>query len=368
MKQAGQLMMIGLSGLSLTKDEKKFIIENNISGVTLFGRNYSSAEQLRQLCQELQSLRFQMPDKAPLFIGIDQEGGRVARLKAPFTQWPAMKKIGDLDSPTVSFHFAYLMAQEMKAAGVNLDFAPCVDTYTNPKNTVIGDRAFSTDPEIVAKHASAVIRGFIKAEVIPCAKHFPGHGNTLIDSHLELPIEEADLKRLQEVELIPFKKSFKSRIEMVMTSHILFKNIDPVYPVTLSEIFLKKLLREELRYRGIIVTDDLGMKAMANHFDPKFIPVRALQAGADLLLYCNEPETPPLAMDAIQAAIKDGKLNSAEIEKTHARVLNLKQKNISNPDPLELAAALKIIGNAEHIKLSDAIKEGVVPQGLIIAD
>lgn len=142
-----------------------------------------------------------MPDKAPLFIGIDQEGGRVLRLKAPFTQWPALKKIGDLDSPTVSFTFAYMMGLEMKAVGINLDYAPCVDTFTNPNNTVIGDRSISTDPEIVAKHASALIRGYMKAEVVV----YSGHGNTLIDSHLELPVEEADLKRLQAVELIPFK-------------------------------------------------------------------------------------------------------------------------------------------------------------------
>lgn len=365
MNQIGQLMMIGLSGPSLTDEEKKFIVKNNISGVTLFARNCISPEQIYDLCKELQSLRHQMPDKAPLFIGIDQEGGRVLRLKAPFTQWPALKKVGDLDSPTVSFTFAYMMGLEMKAVGINLDYAPCVDTYTNPKNTVIGDRAISNDPEIVAKHASALIRGYMKAEVIPCAKHFPGHGNTLIDSHLELPVEEADLKRLQDVELIPFKKSFRSRIEMVMTSHIMFKNIDPKHPVTLSELFLKKILREECRYKGIIVTDDLGMKAMTKYFPAEEIPLRAIQAGCDLLLYCNEPETPPVALEAIRKAVQDGKLKASEIIGIQTRILEMKKNNIPNPEPLEKPAAMKLVGNAEHFKLAQAILAGSVPAGLI---
>jgi len=365
MTQLGQMMMIGISGHSLTDDEKKFIVQNNISGVTLFGRNYSSPEQIRDLCKDLQSLRHQMPNKAPLFIAIDQEGGRVARLKAPFTQWPPLKKLGDLDSPTVTFHFAHSMGIEMKAVGINLDFAPCVDTFTNPKNTVIGDRAISSDPEVVAKHVSALIRGYIKAEIIPCAKHFPGHGNTLIDSHDELPVEEAGLERLQEVELIPFKKSFKSRIEMVMTSHILFKNIDSKYPVTLSEIFLKKLLREECRFRGIIVTDDLGMKAMTKHFQPEEIPVRAVEAGCELLLYCNEPEAPPIALEALKKALKDGRLKNSDIENASRKILELKKNSIPNPDPMDKAAALNLIGHPDHFKLAQAIQDGSVPAGLI---
>lgn len=179
----GQHVLIGCSGLALTQDEKKFIVENNISGVVLFSRNVSEPKQVRDLCDEIQSLRQLTPEKTPIYTAIDMEGGRVARLKAPFTIWPPLKKLGDLDSPQTSFEFAYAMGMELKAVGINLDFAPCIDIFTNPKNTVIGDRAVSTDPEMVAKHASALIRGYIKAGVIPCAKHFPGHGDTIIDSH-----------------------------------------------------------------------------------------------------------------------------------------------------------------------------------------
>jgi beta-N-acetylhexosaminidase len=357
MKDVGQLMMIGISGLALTDEEKKFIVQNNIAGVTLFARNCQDPEQLRGLCKEIQSLRHQMPDRAPLFIGIDQEGGRVL---PPFTQWPALRKVGEIDSPTVSFQFAQYMGLEMKAVGINLDYAPCADTFTNPKNTVIGDRAVSADPEIVAKHVSALIRGYIKAEIIACVKHFPGHGNTLIDSHEDLPIEHADLNRLLEIELIPFKKACKSRIEMVMTSHIRFDKIDSQFPVTLSEIFIKKILREECRFRGVVVTDDLGMKALSKNFPAEEIPVRALQAGCELLLYCNEPQTPPIALQALKKAINDGRLDKNEIGATAQKILNLKKNCIPNPDPLDRETAAKVIGNTEHFKLAQGIAAGSI--------
>ncbi|RYZ81106.1 MAG: glycoside hydrolase family 3 protein, partial [Proteobacteria bacterium] len=227
-------MIIGIAGQSLTVDEKKFIVDNNIGGIVLMGRNVGEPKQVHALCSEIQSLRHQTPDKTPLFIGIDMEGGRVARLKAPFTQWPPLKTLGDLDNATVTFHFSNKMGLELQAVGINLDFAPCVDIFTNPQNKVIGDRSISSDPELVAKHASALVRGYIKANVISCAKHFPGHGNTLLDSHEELPVEEVDMQRLDTLELVPFKRSFKARVDMVMTSHILFKNVDPDWPVTLS--------------------------------------------------------------------------------------------------------------------------------------
>ena len=222
----GQLTLIGVSGHSLTNDEKKFIIENNISGIVLFGRNVSEPKQIRDLCAEIQSLRHKMADRAPLFIGIDMEGGRVHRLKKPFTQWPPLKNIGDLDAPTVAFHFAHRMGVELMSVGINLDFAPCVDVFTNPKNTVIGDRAVSSDPHQVEKMASALVRGYIKSGILSCAKHFPGHGHTIADSHEELPVEENTLEQLHKVELVPFKKALRSRVDMVMTGHILFKNID----------------------------------------------------------------------------------------------------------------------------------------------
>ncbi len=364
-KMIGQHILMGISGHALTADEKKFIVENNISGIVLFGRNVAEPKQVYDLCSEIQSLRLQQTEKTPLYISIDMEGGRVARLKAPFTQWPPLKKLGDLDSPSVSFNFAKNMGQELNAVGINLDFAPCIDVFSNPKNTVIGDRAVSSNPELVAKHASALIRGYMKSDVIPCAKHFPGHGDTIIDSHEDLPVEQADMNRLNDLELIPFKKAFKSRLNLTMTAHIRFPKIDPEWPVTLSEIFLKKLLREELRYKGLIITDDLDMKALASHYGREVIPVRALQAGADLLLYCNEPESPPRAIESINKALTEGKLKKTDLENSYKRILAMKKECIPNPEPMSWQDATHWIGHAEHFKLSQAIANGEVPPGLV---
>lgn len=361
----GQHMLIGVSGHSLTQDEKKFIVENNISGVVLFGRNVDNPKQIHALCTEIQSLRHKTKDKAPLFIGIDMEGGRVHRLKPPFTQWPPLKTVGDLDAPTVAFHFSHRMGLELMSVGINLDFAPCVDVYTNPDNTVIGDRAVSSDPHQVEKMASALVRGYIKSGILSCAKHFPGHGDTVIDSHEELPVEDADMKRLNAVELIPFRKALRSRVDMVMTAHILFKNIDPKWPVTMSEIFLKQMIRDDMKYRGLIITDDLDMKAMAKHYDKSQIPVRSLQAGADLLLYCNEPASPPLAIEAIMDAVGQGQLDKAQLEITHRRILDVKKIKLLSPDPRPLEDALQVIGSEENKQIAESLRKGVMPVGLI---
>lgn len=361
----GQLTLIGISGHSLTADEKKFIVENNISGVVLFSRNVSTPQQIYDLCNEIQSLRFQMADQAPLFIGIDMEGGRVHRLKPPFTQWPPLKTIGDLDSPPAAFQFALQMGLELMSVGINLDFAPCVDIFTNPKNTVIGDRAVSSDPVMVEKMASALVRGYMKSGIFSCAKHYPGHGHTIIDSHEELPVEEADLKRLTEVELLPFRKAFRSKVDMVMTGHISFPKIDPKFPVTMSELFLKKMLREEFKYRGLIITDDLDMKAMAKHYDKGEIPVKSLEAGADLLLYCNEPDSPPIAIETVSKAIDSGRLSLTEIKMIHQRVLEAKKDKPGMINQLSFEEAMNVVGHKDHQYIADCLRKGIMPEGIL---
>ncbi len=364
-KTIGQLLFIGISGESLTAAEKTFIIDNNIGGIVLFGRNLKEPQQIHALCSEIQNLRHRMIDKAPLFIGVDMEGGRVLRLKEPFTPWPALKKLGDLDNSSVTYHFAHRMGLELKAVGFNLDFAPSVDVLTNPKNTVIGDRALSHDAKMVDKHASALVRGYIKADIITCAKHFPGHGNTMLDSHLELPIEETDLQQLLEREILPFKKVIKSRVDMLMMAHILFPKIDPTGPVTFSEKFIKQMVREDLRFRGIVISDDLDMKAMTNKWTREEIPVKALQAGIEILLYCNEPASPPIALEAITTAVAQGRLDKNYLESLKQKVLALKKEKITAPDPVPFSEAIKIIGHPEHLKLAAALAKGEVPAGLL---
>lgn len=361
----GQLLIIGIRDKVLTQDEAEFIIKNNIGGVILFARNIESPEQVHALCTQIQALRHKTRDKLPLFIGVDQEGGRVARLKSPFTVWPPLSYIGKLDSTSVAFKFALSMGAELRAVGINMDFAPCVDVLTNPKNTVIGDRSLSSDPEQVAKLASALVRGYIKSNIIPCAKHFPGHGNTIADSHEELPVENADLARLRDVEMVPFKKVFRARLDMVMTSHIMFPKVDPKFPVTLSEKFIKEILRGELRYRNLIITDDLDMKALASNFPKDEIPVMALEAGCDILLYCNNFDHPAIALESLEKAVKEHRITAKQIDESYSRVVALKKDVLAQPDPEPFAKVSALIGSEEHKRLAVAIKEGSVPADLL---
>ena len=351
----GQLMMIGLRGTSLTAEEEKFIVENDISGVTLFDRNLKSPEQIHALCSHLQKLRHKTRSGLPFFIAIDMEGGRVHRFKAPFTKWPALKHLGDKDSPTLAFDFALGMGQELKAVGVNLDFAPCLDIFTNPANQIIGDRSPGTTADMVAKIGSALTRGYLKSGIIPCGKHFPGHGNTLLDSHFDLPVEDNTWPQLLEREIIPFTKNFRSGVPMVMTAHILFKNIDPKNPVTLSSLFLKTYLRQELRYQGIIISDDLDMKALADKYDPERIPTLALQAGCDMILYCNDFDRPELALDSIHKSLAEGQLQSSALQQSLDRVTNLKKEYLQNPDPDPFEKSKAWVGHPDHLALVEKI-------------
>lgn len=364
-KLIGQHLFTGIQGLSLSDSEKKFIVDNNIGGVVLFARNVAEPKQVRDLCAEIQSLRHRQSDRAPIFIGIDMEGGRVHRLKAPFTVWPPLARLGQIDNPTVSFHFSHRLGQELRAVGINLDFAPDLDVFTNPKNTVIGDRAISSDAAVVERHASALVRGLIKADVLACAKHYPGHGNTLLDSHLELPVEDLDREALEKRELVPFKKAFRSRVDMVMAAHILFPKIDAKWPATLSEIFLKDMLRKDFRYRGLVITDDLGMGALVKHFSREEIAVRALEAGVDLLLYCNEFDAPPAAIEPITKAIESGRLKKTDLEASKARILEVKKDRLAQPDPPTHNEMIKIVGSAENLRIAAAIAKGETPDGLM---
>lgn len=349
-QKLGQLFMIGIQGPSLLEEETQFIVKNNIGGIILFGRNLRSPQQIFDLCKEIQSLKKQTSDQIPFFIGIDMEGGRVHRLKEPFTQWPSFGQLAHKKSLIQAFHFAESMGLELRTCGINLNFSPCLDVLANPKNDLIGDRSFSSHPEEVTKMASEILRGFTQSQVIACAKHFPGHGNTIIDSHEDLPIDETDLETLKKRELIPFQALFKSKLKMVMTAHIKYKKVDEL-PATISYKILTQILRNQLNYKEIIISDDLDMKALSNYYNKKDIPIKALNAGCDILLYCNEPSSPLLAMESCQKALEKGIIDSKKIEASYERIINLK-KSLSVNENFQP----KLIGCSKHMKLAEEIR------------
>jgi len=328
LSELGQLIITGVSGKSLTPEEKIFLEEENIGGVILFAANYESPGQLAELVNSIQQARREYP----LFISVDHEGGRVQRFRQGFTHFPPMYEIAKLDSPKICFDVHYAMGMELASCGINMNFSPVCDIWLNPQNKVIGDRAFGNDPEIVSKFVSAAIRGLQTAKVIACAKHFPGHGSTLKDSHYDLPIVKTSLDELRNVEMIPFVKAVKSRVEMVMMSHLMVDAIDQECPISLSKN-AHQILRKELKFTGLIVTDDLEMKAVTDHFGGAEIAVKALVAGTDILLY-RSMESAKIGLDAIKTAKANKILKVDEIAQKVKRIDDLKKSYIAEYSPI----------------------------------
>jgi beta-N-acetylhexosaminidase len=294
----GQLLFVGFPGPRAPELLLERVSEGRVGGVVLFRRNVEDPAQLRALVAEL---RAAAPAAAPLWIAVDQEGGRVQRLRAPWTEWPPMRRVAEHGDPAKTAAVAAALARELRGAGIQLDFAPVVDVDTNPANPVIGDRSFARSPEEVAAHARAFIEALQAGGVAACAKHFPGHGDTREDSHHALPVLDHDLERLRRIELPPFKEATLAGVASVMTAHVLIPRLDPLLPATLSPAALR-LLREELGYGGVVFSDDLEMRAVADRW-PIGERVRlALQAGVDALLVCSDVALWEEALRALEAA------------------------------------------------------------------
>src|SRR5499425_1765290 len=255
-RQIGRLLIAGFNGSQVPVELRSLAREFGLGGVILFSRNIEAPEQVAELCYDAGRL---MPD-LPLWVSIDQEGGRVARLKAPFTEWPPMATLGRSGDLKLAERFARALAAELKAVGVTLDYAPVLDVHTNPKNPVIGDRALAEKAADVARFGAAIVRTLQSEGIAACGKHFPGHGDTTADSHHELPLVEHPPERLREVEWVPFKAAVEAGVAAIMTAHVFVPALDDARPATLSRRIVTDVLRRELPFDGVIFSDDLEMK------------------------------------------------------------------------------------------------------------
>lgn len=296
--QPGQLLFTGFEGTQLPRDLGELIAQGRIGGVVLFARNVARPESLRALVDELHAAA---PADAPLTIAIDQEGGRVQRLRSPWTEWPSMRQLGQRGSVEDTRAVARALGRELADLRIDLDFAPVVDVDTNPENPVIGDRSFARTPEQVARHAVAFIEGLQQQGVAACAKHFPGHGDTYEDSHVQLPRVECDLERLRSVELPPFAAAAASGVASVMTAHVLLPRLSPRLPATLSREILE-LLRGEIGFEGLVFGDDLEMAAIADRWPPRASVRAALEAGVDALVVGRRAEVRDDVLRTLEAA------------------------------------------------------------------
>ena len=343
-KKIGQLFIVGFEGTELSDSIAGLIKQSKIGGVILFSRNYQNLSQLINLINDLQTCSLEYTG-LPLFISVDQEGGRVSRLSSPFTQFPPCVELGALDHESHTKSYASTLAKELKVCGINMNYVPVLDVLTNNQNSVIGDRAFGSDPELVAFHGNIVIKEFLKQKLIPVGKHFPGHGATSLDSHIELPEVNLDLTYLKDIETIPFQKAFLNGLEMIMTAHVKYKTVDPNYPATLSKNILTDFLKRELGFKGLVITDDLEMKAIEKYYSEEEIPGLAIQAGADCLLVCHSAVKQQALIKALKTVVKDGTITEKRIQDSFEKITSVKEKFIIPYQKADYKAALKVFNS-----------------------
>jgi len=341
----GQLIICGIKGTSLLPEEIEFLKDKKIGGVILFSHNFRDPAQLAELVNSIQKLR----DEYPLFVSVDHEGGRVTRFKNSFTQFPSMMELARLNSPKLIFEVHEVMAKELNACGVNLLYSPCCDILTNPENKVIGDRAYGTDAATVEKYISAAIRGLQTHGVMACAKHFPGHGDTLKDSHLDLPLIKNSIDQLRKRELIPFIKASKSRVEFMMMGHLLVDALDDKMPTSLSKKAYE-FLRQETKFPKIILTDDLEMKAISDRFTPEEAAVQALLAGTDIVLF-KTMDSAIAALSSINEAVKKRIIKKESMIEKIIRVESCKKEHFSSYSPIYIPKISDSFNTSEAKKI-----------------
>jgi len=322
-RQIGQLLIGSFRGHEVPVELTSLALEFSLGGATLFARNVAEPEQVATLAFDVARLATDLP----AWVSVDQEGGRVARLRAPFTEWPPMATLGRSGDVRLAERFARALAIELRAVGVTLDFAPVLDVHTNAKNPVIGDRALSDRAEDVARLGETIIEALQGEGVSACGKHFPGHGDTSTDSHLELPLVEHPPERLHAVEFVPFRAAVRAGVASIMTAHVLVPALDEERPATLSRRIVADLLRDELGFEGVIVSDDLEMKAINDQYDVARAAVLAIEAGCDAVLICGgDVDVQAAALESLIHAVEEGRLSSGRVEDALARHARTKRR------------------------------------------
>ncbi|QQZ08904.1 glycoside hydrolase family 3 protein [Heyndrickxia vini] len=338
---------------------KEIIEKYHIGGVIYFNWNDNigtpiNPNQVQSLSNGLQAIALKQKSNIPLFISTDQEGGIVARVTEPATVLPGNMALGATKSVIYAKKSAEIMGTELKSLGINMDFAPDLDVNVNPENPVIGVRSYSENPNLVGALGTAQIEGLQKQNVIATGKHFPGHGDTNVDSHYGLPIVNHDLKTLYEVDLNPFRAAIKSGVDAIMTAHIVVPALDSSgLPATLSKPIMTGVLRNQLKYDGLIITDSLDMSG-ANVLPADQVPVAAFEAGADILL--NPPDV-ELAYKSMVKAVKTKKISKKRLDQSVTRILLAKYKRGIIEHPLTKEKQLEKIGTPENLRMADEITE-----------
>lgn len=331
-EKIGQMLLVGIDGTQLDSQAKRMIAEDNVGGIILYKDNIQSLKSMVTLINDLKKSNHDNP--VPLFMSVDQEGGKVSRMSEEYAAMPGSGKVGEAGNPDSARTMGSLLAREVLSAGFNMNFAPVLDINSNPDNPVIGDRSFGSTAGVVTPLGIAEMKGIAEAGVIPVVKHFPGHGDTSVDSHLELPVVNKTAAGLAKLEWLPFQAAIQEQADAVMVAHILYPKLDPDKPASLSKPIIGELLRDQMGFDGVVITDDLTMGAITDHYTLAAAAVDTVLAGSDILLIAHEYKNEQAARQALLASVKDGTIAETRIDESVYRILALKQKFKLSDKPL----------------------------------
>ncbi|MDR4889564.1 beta-N-acetylhexosaminidase [Fredinandcohnia sp. QZ13] len=344
----GQMILAGVSGTSIDANANKLISQFHVGGIIFYKYNFETPTQVIQLVNQLKARN---SSSLPLLLGVDQEGGRVTRLPGGLTNFPPNKQIGQVNNPEFSYKVGTLLGHELKEFGLNLDFAPVLDINSNPNNPVIGDRSFGNNAEVVSKLGIQTMKGIQSQNVITTIKHFPGHGDTSVDSHLDLPIVNKSLKELKELELIPFERAINQGADVVMVAHILLPQLDKTNPGTMSKAVMTDLLRKQLGFTGVIITDDMTMGAITEHYGIGKAAVESVKAGSDIILVGHDYNNVVKIISSLKTAVQNGEISEQRLNDSIERIIQLKRKysindtKVDNPNINEINNSINSLMN-----------------------
>lgn len=356
-EKIGQMVMCGFHGTEPSENIQRLIREHHIGGVIYFRRNVQDVAQICRLSADLQDTA-QSSSTFPLLIAIDQEGGMVARIDEGVTPIPGNMALGATRNVQGAYEAAKISGTELRLMGINMNFAPCVDVNNNPGNPVIGVRSFGEDPALVSDMGAAAVKGYQEAGVAATVKHFPGHGDTELDSHLDLPSIPHDRERLYRVELVPFIRAVEEGVDAIMTAHVVFPAFEPeLVPATLSRRVISQLLREELKYEGVIVTDCLEMNAISEVYGVGVGAVMAVAAGADIVLVSHELDRQLSAIESLVKAVETGRIPMERIDSAVARILALKERRGIGEPGVSAGEAAKLMRQPPALETARRLSE-----------
>lgn len=344
-EKIGQMLLVGIDGTVLDDQAKKMITEDKVGGIILYKNNIQDLKGMISLVNSMKERNSGNP--APLFMSIDQEGGKVSRMPKEYASFPSNGKVGTRKDPNAAEMMGKLLAREVLSAGFNMNFAPVLDINSNPDNPVIGDRSFGNSAELVSTLGIPEMKGIESEGVVPVVKHFPGHGDTSVDSHLDLPIVKKTAAELAELEWLPFQAAIKEGTDAVMVAHILFPKLDADKPASLSSKIIGDLLRGDMKYQGLVITDDLTMGAIMKNYDLTTAALDTINAGSDILLIAHGYDNEKRVLESLLDHVKKGKIQESRIDESVYRILALKAKyNLSDepvpvPDLTELNKDIK---------------------------